>query len=310
MLRGGAYKPRTSPVRFQGLGAGGPAPAGRGQGADRAADRHRADGRARPRAVLEVADVHPDRRAQHAELLAAGGDRPLGRARCCSSAACRATLEELLMAAEYILKEGNEDVILCERGIRTFETAYRFTLDIMAVPVLKELSHLPVIVDPEPRGRASRPRAAAVAGGRRGGRGRDHRRGPPRPRDADLRRAPGAAAGRASPRTWSRCSAAAAVAGNGRLRRRSDAIAVLGVGLIGGSIGLAARARLGARRSRVRPGPRALERALERGAIDSACRDRRRGARRRRRLSSCARRSACSPTPSATALAQAPRTAS
>jgi 3-deoxy-7-phosphoheptulonate synthase len=58
------------------------------------------------------------------------------------------TLEELLMAAEYVLKEGNPQVILCERGIRTFETAYRFTLDLMAVPVLKELTHLPVIVDP------------------------------------------------------------------------------------------------------------------------------------------------------------------
>ena len=58
------------------------------------------------------------------------------------------TLEELLMAAEYILKEGNPNVLLCERGIRTFETAYRFTLDLTAMPVLKELSHLPVIVDP------------------------------------------------------------------------------------------------------------------------------------------------------------------
>jgi 3-deoxy-7-phosphoheptulonate synthase len=58
------------------------------------------------------------------------------------------TLEELLMSAEYILKEGNEDVILCERGIRTFETSYRFTLDLMAIPALKELTHLPVIVDP------------------------------------------------------------------------------------------------------------------------------------------------------------------
>jgi 3-deoxy-7-phosphoheptulonate synthase len=58
------------------------------------------------------------------------------------------TLEELLMSAEYILKEGNEDVMLCERGIRTFETAYRFTLDLMAIPALKELTHLPVIVDP------------------------------------------------------------------------------------------------------------------------------------------------------------------
>ena len=52
------------------------------------------------------------------------------------------------MAAEYVLKEGNENVILCERGIRTFETAYRFTLDIMAIPVLKEMTHLPVVVDP------------------------------------------------------------------------------------------------------------------------------------------------------------------
>jgi 3-deoxy-7-phosphoheptulonate synthase len=58
------------------------------------------------------------------------------------------TLEELLMAAEYVLKEGNPNVILCERGIRTFETAYRFTLDVTAVPVLRELSHLPVVVDP------------------------------------------------------------------------------------------------------------------------------------------------------------------
>jgi 3-deoxy-7-phosphoheptulonate synthase len=59
-----------------------------------------------------------------------------------------ATLEELLMAAEYVLKEGNQHVLLCERGIRTFETAYRFTLDLTAVPVLRELTHLPVIVDP------------------------------------------------------------------------------------------------------------------------------------------------------------------
>jgi 3-deoxy-7-phosphoheptulonate synthase len=58
------------------------------------------------------------------------------------------TIEELLMAAEYVLKGGNPDVVLCERGIRTFETAYRFTLDLAAVPALKSLSHLPVIVDP------------------------------------------------------------------------------------------------------------------------------------------------------------------
>ena len=58
------------------------------------------------------------------------------------------TIEELLMAAEYVLKEGNEAVMLCERGIRTFETAYRFTLDLMAIPVLKEQTHLPVVIDP------------------------------------------------------------------------------------------------------------------------------------------------------------------
>jgi len=58
------------------------------------------------------------------------------------------TIEELLMSAEYVLKEGNENVLLCERGIRTFETAYRFTLDITAIPAIQELSHLPVIVDP------------------------------------------------------------------------------------------------------------------------------------------------------------------
>ena len=58
------------------------------------------------------------------------------------------TIEELLMASEYVLKEGNEHVMLCERGIRTFENAYRYTLDLLAVPVLKERTHLPVIVDP------------------------------------------------------------------------------------------------------------------------------------------------------------------
>jgi 3-deoxy-7-phosphoheptulonate synthase len=59
-----------------------------------------------------------------------------------------ATLSELVMSAEYILREGNPNVVLCERGIRTFETAYRFTLDLLAVPALRELTHLPVIVDP------------------------------------------------------------------------------------------------------------------------------------------------------------------
>ena len=97
--------------------------------------------------VLEVADVIQigARNMQNYSLLT-----EVGRSGCPAliKRGLSSTLEELLMAAEYILKEGNEAVMLCERGIRTFETAYRFTLDLMAVPVLKELTHLPVIVDP------------------------------------------------------------------------------------------------------------------------------------------------------------------
>ena len=147
MYRGGAYKPRTSPYAFQGLG--------------RAGLRMLAEAKERTGlpivtelmdvrdldAVLEVADVIQigARNMQNYTLLSEIGraGRPAMIKRGLSS-----TLEELLMAAEYILKEGNENVILCERGIRTFETAYRFTLDLMAIPVLKELSHLPVVVDP------------------------------------------------------------------------------------------------------------------------------------------------------------------
>ena len=97
--------------------------------------------------MLEVADVIQvgARNMQNYSLLAEIGRS--GRA-VLIKRGLAATLEELLMAAEYVLKEGNEDVILCERGIRTFETATRFTLDIMAIPVLKQLSHLPVVVDP------------------------------------------------------------------------------------------------------------------------------------------------------------------
>jgi 3-deoxy-7-phosphoheptulonate synthase len=98
-------------------------------------------------AVLEVADMIQigARNMQNYALLS-----EVGRTRCpvMIKRGLSSTLEELLMAAEYVLKEGNEDVVLCERGIRTFETAYRFTLDLSAVPVLKRLSHLPVVVDP------------------------------------------------------------------------------------------------------------------------------------------------------------------
>jgi 3-deoxy-7-phosphoheptulonate synthase len=147
LLRGGAYKPRTSPYAFQGLGREGLrllAEAKEETGlpiVTELMDMRDLD------AVLEVADVVQigARNMQNYPLLAEIGrsGRPALLKRGLSS-----TLDELLMAAEYILKEGNPDVMLCERGIRTFETAYRFTLDLMAVPVLKELTHLPVIVDP------------------------------------------------------------------------------------------------------------------------------------------------------------------
>jgi 3-deoxy-7-phosphoheptulonate synthase len=147
MLRGGAYKPRTSPYAFQGLGT----------------EALRLLGEAKERTglpvvtevtdvrdlelVLEVADVIQigARNMQNYTLLTEVGrsGRPALIKRGLSS-----TLDELLMAAEYVLHEGNENVLLCERGIRTFETAYRFTLDLTAVPALKELTHLPVIVDP------------------------------------------------------------------------------------------------------------------------------------------------------------------
>jgi len=146
-LRSGAYKPRTSPYAFQGLGQEGLrllAEAKSETGLPVVTElmdmRDIED-------VLEVADVVQigARNMQNYPLLTEVGrsGRPVLLKRGLSS-----TLDELLMAAEYILKEGNPNVMLCERGIRTFETAYRFTLDLMAVPVLKELSHLPVIVDP------------------------------------------------------------------------------------------------------------------------------------------------------------------
>jgi len=147
MFRGGAYKPRSSPYSFQGLGQEGL--------------RILAEAKAQTglpivtelmdardvEAILEVADVIQvgARNMQNYPLLAEIGrtGKPVLIKRGLSS-----TLEELLMAAEYVLKEGNSNVLLCERGIRTFETAYRFTLDLMAVPVLKQMTHLPVIIDP------------------------------------------------------------------------------------------------------------------------------------------------------------------
>jgi 3-deoxy-7-phosphoheptulonate synthase len=147
LMRGGAYKPRTSPYAFQGLGQ---------EGLRLLAEAKEETGLpivtelmdARDmEAVLEVADVVQigARNMQNYALLSEVGRAgvPVLLKRGLS-----ATLEELLMASEYVLKEGNQAVMLCERGIRTFETAYRFTLDLTAIPVLKELTHLPVIVDP------------------------------------------------------------------------------------------------------------------------------------------------------------------
>jgi 3-deoxy-7-phosphoheptulonate synthase len=147
MFRGGAYKPRTSPYAFQGLGRAGlrileEAKAETGM----PIVTELMDARDLEQ-VAEVADVIQigARNMQNYPLLTEVGRTgvPVLIKRGLSS-----TLEELLMAAEYVLKEGNPDVLLCERGIRTFETAYRFTLDLTAIPVLKELTHLPVIVDP------------------------------------------------------------------------------------------------------------------------------------------------------------------
>jgi 3-deoxy-7-phosphoheptulonate synthase len=147
MLRGGAFKPRTSPFSFKGLG-----PAA----LEILAEVREETGLP---VVSELTDAaHADRFAELVDVVQVGArnmqnygllevvgrlGKPVLLKRGLSS-----TLEELLMAADYVLKEGNERVILCERGIRTFETAMRFTLDIGAVPWLKLHSHLPVIVDP------------------------------------------------------------------------------------------------------------------------------------------------------------------
>ena len=186
MLRGGAYKPRTSPHAFRGLGRAGlrileeaKAETGLPVVTEVTDVRELAP-------VLEVADViqvgarNMSNFALLTELGRAGAPVLLKRG-------LASTLDELLLAAEYVLTEGNEDVMLCERGIRTFETAYRFTLDLAAVPVLKARTSLPVIVDPShAAGRRELVRAAQPRRRRRRRRRAD-RRGPPRSRRRDLR---------------------------------------------------------------------------------------------------------------------------
>ncbi len=147
MLRGGAFKPRTSPYSFQGMEDEGLVlleNAGRRVGLP---------------VVTEIMDPHDiELVVEHADVLQVGARnaqnfsllRRLGRTKkpILLKRGMSTKLEEFMMAAEYILSEGNSNVILCERGIRTFETATRNTLDLNAVPLLKEWSHLPVVVDP------------------------------------------------------------------------------------------------------------------------------------------------------------------
>jgi 3-deoxy-7-phosphoheptulonate synthase len=147
ILRGGAFKPRTSPYAFQGMGK---------EGLRLLALAREETGLAVVTEVMKPEDV--DLVAETADMLQVGARNvqnfPLLK-RCGEvgkpvllKRGMSTTIQEFLMAAEYILSEGNYNVVLCERGIRTFETATRFTLDLNAVPVLKKLSHLPVIVDP------------------------------------------------------------------------------------------------------------------------------------------------------------------
>ena len=146
ILRGGAFKPRTSPYAFQGM---------KGEGIRLLLEAKKATGLPIVTEIMNISalDLFTDvdiiqvgaRNMQNFDLLKELGktDKPILLKRGLAN-----TLQELLMSAEYIMSEGNENVILCERGIRTFETYTRNTLDLSAVSVLHELSHLPVVVDP------------------------------------------------------------------------------------------------------------------------------------------------------------------
>ena len=146
LLRGGAYKPRTSPYAFQGYGAGALellVETGREMGLPVVSEI--TDASQLPQfAQVDMLQVGA-RNMQNFELLKELGrtNKPILIKRGLAN-----TIKELLMSAEYVMSGGNENIILCERGVRTFETATRNTLDLSAVPVLHELTHLPVIVDP------------------------------------------------------------------------------------------------------------------------------------------------------------------
>jgi 3-deoxy-7-phosphoheptulonate synthase len=147
ILRGGAFKPRSSPYSFQGLGE---------EGLKLLAAARKNTGLP---VVTEVMDTrHVELVAEYADILQIGSRNMQNYPLLKEAGLCKipillkrgmmATIEEFLLAAEYILHQGNDRVILCERGIRTFETSTRNTLDLSAVPMLKNLTHLPVIVDP------------------------------------------------------------------------------------------------------------------------------------------------------------------
>jgi 3-deoxy-7-phosphoheptulonate synthase len=161
ILRGGAFKPRSSPYSFQGLGEEGL------RLLRRAADRHNLY------LISEVMDISQiETIERYADILQVGARnmqnftllRELGRSRkpVMLKRGISATIEEWLLSAEYILAGGNMNVMLCERGIRTFESYTRNTLDISAIPVVKQLSHLPVIVDPS-HGTGRRDKVAPMA---------------------------------------------------------------------------------------------------------------------------------------------------
>jgi len=161
VIRGGAFKPRSSPYSFQGMGQEGL------QLLRAAADRHGL------RVVSEVMDqTQIALVAEYADILQVGARnmqnftllRELGRLRhpILLKRGISATIEELLLSAEYIMAGGNYDVILCERGIRTFETYTRNTMDISAIPVVKKLSHLPILADPS-HGTGRRDKVAPMA---------------------------------------------------------------------------------------------------------------------------------------------------
>jgi len=161
VIRGGAFKPRSSPYSFQGLGEEGL------QMLRAAADRH---GLLVVSEVMEISQIPLV--AEYADILQVGARnmqnfnllRELGRQRkpVLLKRGIAATIEELLLSAEYILSGGNYDVILCERGIRTFETYTRNTMDISAIPVVKKLSHLPMVGDPS-HGTGRRDKVAPMA---------------------------------------------------------------------------------------------------------------------------------------------------